>query len=94
MNNLNLPEAFNINFAEPEYPMSVDDQIKLEQHQLATNMSTEWKILQRHNKDLTDKDAQKIIEENRRLNSVNKKDDETGPRSILDKIRTTPKAAK
>ena len=94
LNNINLPEAFNINFAEPEYPMSVDDQIKLEQHQLATNMATEWKILKRHNKDLTDKDAQKIIEENRRLNSANKKDDETGPRSILDKIRTTPKAAK
>ena len=88
-----LPDTLQINFAEPEYPMSVDDQIKLEQHELANNLTTEWQILQRHNKDLTDKEAQDIIEENRRINSANKETEQTGPQSILDRIRTAPKAA-
>ena len=88
-----LPDTLKINFAEPEYPMSVDDQIKLEQHELTNNLTTEWQILQRHNKDLSDKEAQDIIEENRRINSANKKDEQTGTRSILDRIRTAPKAA-
>ena len=88
--NINLPAKLKINFAEPEYPMSVDDQIKLEQHQITNNLTSEWKILQRHNKDLSDKEAQDIIEENRRINSANKKDDSEGSRSILDKIRQAP----
>ena len=87
---INLPDKLKINFAEPEYPMSVDDQIKLENHQLMNNLTSEWKILQKHNKDLSDKEAQEIVEENRRLNSANKKDDTGGPRSLLDQIRPEP----
>ena len=90
---IKLPDALKINFAEPEYPMSVDDQIKLEQHQIINNLTSEWKILQKHNKDLSDKEAQDIIEENRRINSANKKDDSEGSRSILDKIRQAPQTA-
>ena len=90
---ISLPDTLQINFAEPEYPMSVDDQIKLEQHELANNLATEWQILQRHNKDLTDEEAKKIVEENRRINSANKETEQTGPQSILDRIRTTPKTA-
>ena len=88
--NINLPDSLKINFVEPEYPMSVDDQIKLETHQLANNLVTEWQILQRHNKDLSDNEAKKIIEENRETNGQNQENEATGPQSILDRIRTAP----
>tara|TARA_R110002012_G_scaffold320382_2_gene543823 strand:+ start:509 stop:1858 length:1350 start_codon:yes stop_codon:yes gene_type:complete len=90
---MTLPETLKINFTEPEYPMSVDDQIKLEQHQLSNNLTTEWKVLQGHNKDLTDKEAQGIVDENRSTNSANKKEDEGTSGSIFDKVRQTPKIA-
>ena len=38
---INLPDKLQINFQEPEYPMSVDDQIKLETHQLTNNLEYE-----------------------------------------------------
>ena len=90
---INLPEKLNVNFQEPQYPMSVDDQIKLETHELEHNLTTEWKILQKHNKDLTDAQAKKIIEENKETNGQNKEDETAGPQSVFDRIRTAPKTA-
>ena len=89
---IKLPEKLKVNFAEPEYPMSIDDQIKLEQHQLTNNLTTEWKILQKHNKDLSDTEAQKIVEENREINSANKENETEGSRSIFDQVRQTPES--
>ena len=90
---ISLPDKLQINFQEPEYPMSIDDQIKLETHQLTNNLATGWQILQRHNKDLSDNQAKKIIEENKETNGQDKENEQAGPQSILDRIRTAPKTA-
>lgn len=87
---INLPEALQINFVEPEYPMSVDDQIKIESHQLKNNLTTEWKLLQRHNKDLSDQEAKDIVEENKETNRANNPNESTRPQSIFDRVRTAP----
>ena len=87
---INLPEALQINFVEPEYPMSVDDQIKIETHQLKNNLTTEWKLLQRHNKDLSDQEAKDIVEENKETNRANNPNESTRPQSIFDRVRTAP----
>tara|TARA_B100000424_G_scaffold271531_1_gene274694 strand:+ start:3194 stop:4543 length:1350 start_codon:yes stop_codon:yes gene_type:complete len=87
---INLPEALQINFVEPEYPMSVDDQIKIESHQLKNNLTTEWKLLQRHNKDLSDQEAKDIVEENKETNKANNPNESTRPQSIFDRVRTAP----
>ena len=73
---INLPEKLNVNFQEPQYPMSVDDQIKLETHELEHNLTTEWKILQKHNQDLTDSVAKKEIETNKEINEQSKSKEE------------------
>tara|TARA_R100000278_G_scaffold123198_1_gene111884 strand:+ start:2040 stop:3389 length:1350 start_codon:yes stop_codon:yes gene_type:complete len=87
---INLPEALQINFVEPEYPMSVDDQIKIETHQLKNNLTTEWKLLQRHNKDLSDQEAKDIVEENKETNRADNPNESTRPQSIFDRVRTAP----
>ena len=85
----NLPDKLNVNFQEPQYPMSVDDQIKLETHELEHNLTTEWKILQKHNQDLTDSVAKKQIEQNKEINGQDKEKPEqpTGPQGAFGKLR-------
>lgn len=82
-----LPDTLNINFKEPQYPMSVDDQIKLEEHELNHNLTTDWKILQKHNQDLTDNVAKKEIESNKEENDKNKPKEPEGPRGAFSRIR-------
>ena len=91
-----LPDKLNVNFQEPQYPMSVDDQIKLEEHEMAHNLNTDWKILQKHNQDLTDAAAKKIIESNKEENGKDKEEGESekGPQGAFSRLRkeaTEPK---
>ena len=67
--------------------MSVDDQIKLAAHQLENNLTTGWQLLQRHNKDLTNAQAKKIIEENREENNANKPEEPKGPQGAFSRLR-------
>ena len=84
---ISLPDKFNINFKEPQYPMSVDDQIKLETHQLTNNLTTEWKILKKHNQDLTDISAKKEVESNKEENVKNIEKEPTGPQGAFSRLR-------
>ena len=72
-NNIKLPNSLNIDFNEPEYPKTVRDQIDLDNHMLANNLTTQAKLLVGYNKDLTLKEAEKIVEENKEKNEANKK---------------------
>ena len=72
IHDIKLPDKIGIDFHEPEYPTSAPDQIALEGHELATNQTTEWKLLMRHNKDLSEKDAKKLIEQNKKDNGGGK----------------------
>ena len=64
-NNINLPEKLKLDFNEPEYPKTVNDQILLDEHRLKHHMLDEVDLLMEYNNDLSRKEAEKIIEKNK-----------------------------
>ena len=67
-NGYSMPGKFKIDFNEPEYPKTVNDQILLDNHRLEHNMVTEAGLLMEYNKDLTKEEAESIVTENRQKN--------------------------
>jgi len=67
-NNIRLPERLKIDFNEPEYPKTAQDQILLDEHRLRHNMINEIDLLMEYNKDLSREEAAKIIEDNKNIN--------------------------
>jgi len=78
MNNLGLPEPknFKVDFSEVEYPMTTPDKIMLNEYKLKHNLTTQAKILAEENKDLSIKDAQSIIKENKSVNELDLVEDD------------------
>ena len=64
-NNINLPEKMRLDFNEPEYPKTVQDQILLDEHRLNHHMLDEVDLLIEYNKDLSRAEAEKIVEKNK-----------------------------
>ncbi len=64
-NNIKLPEKLKLDFNEPEYPKTVSDQISLDEHRLNHFMLDEPDLLMEYNKDLSRKEAEKVIEKNK-----------------------------
>jgi hypothetical protein len=64
-NNIKLPEKLKLDFKEPEYPKTVQDQIMLDEHRLRHYMIDKADLLIEYNQDLSRKEAEKIIEKNR-----------------------------
>tara|TARA_R100000808_G_scaffold24717_1_gene57834 strand:- start:800 stop:2092 length:1293 start_codon:yes stop_codon:yes gene_type:complete len=64
-NNIKLPEEFKIDFKEPEYPKTVQDQILMDEHMLKHHMIDEIGLLMKYNKDLSRSEAKSIIESNK-----------------------------
>ena len=54
-----------LDFNEPEYPKTVQDQILLDEHRLNHHMLDEVDLLIEYNKDLSRKQAESIIEKNK-----------------------------
>ena len=52
-NQIKLPEKLKLDFNEPEYPKTVQDQILLDEHRLMHNMINEVDLLMEYNKDLS-----------------------------------------
>jgi len=77
-NGINLPAELKLDFIEPEYPKSVQDQILIENHALQNNLTTQPQLLQKYNKDLS-------IEEAREIVTANKQENEQ--QSIFERIR-------
>ena len=67
-NGISLPRELKVDFNEPEYPKSVQDQILLDNHRLEKNLITEAGLLVEQNKDLTIEEAEAIVEGNRQKN--------------------------
>jgi len=67
-NGISLPKELKVDFNEPEYPKSVQDQILLDNHRLEKNLTTEAGLLVEQNKDLTIEEAETIVEANRQKN--------------------------
>ena len=64
-NNIKLPEKLKLDFNEPEYPKTVQDQVLLDEHRLKHHMLDEADLLMEYNNDLSRKEAEAIIEKNR-----------------------------
>ena len=66
-NNIKLPESLKLDFNEPEYPKTVQDQIMLDEHRLRHHMIDEVDLLMEYNKDLSRPEAEKIVEKNKEI---------------------------
>ena len=64
-NQISLPDKLKLDFNEPEYPKTVQDQVTLDEHRLKHYMINEVDLLMEYNKDLSRKEAEKIVEENK-----------------------------
>ena len=72
-NGIMLPEDFGIDFEEVEYPTTIQEQILKDQFNLEQNLITRAKIMVRDNKDLSEEQAQGIINANRQTNESESK---------------------
>ena len=64
-NNVALPSKLSLDFNEPEYPKTVQDQILMDEHRLKHHMIDEVGLLMESNQDLTEEQAKAIIQKNR-----------------------------
>jgi len=71
-NNISLPKAsdFKIDFHDVEYPMTIQDQILINNFDLANNLTTQAHILMKNNKDLDLEGAIEQIAQNKEINSL------------------------
>ena len=67
-NNINLPNNFAVNFVEPEYPQSIQDQIAWNTYRLSNNLTTRPKLLNEINTDLSLEEAEQIVNANAAVN--------------------------
>ena len=58
-------EKLKLDFKEPEYPKTVQDQILLDEHRLKHYMIDDVDLLMEYNQDLSRKEAEKIVEKNK-----------------------------
>ena len=66
--NISLPNALKVDFNEPDYPMTVQDQILLDNHRLSLNLVSPAELMVEYNKDLTIQEAEKKIGTNKQKN--------------------------
>ena len=77
-NGINLPNELKLDFIEPEYPKTVQDQILLDNHALQNNLTTQPEMLVKQNKDLSIEEAREIVKANKQENEQ---------QSIFERIR-------
>ena len=65
--NIGMPEALKIDFNEPEYPMTVQDQIALDNHRLSLGLVNKAELMVEYNKDLTIEEANAKLTANQAL---------------------------
>ena len=63
--NIGLPEALKLDFNEPEYPMTIQDQIALDNHRLNLGLVNKAELMVEYNKDLSIEEAKAKLEENK-----------------------------
>tara|TARA_R100000734_G_C3317938_1_gene111547 strand:+ start:1157 stop:2491 length:1335 start_codon:yes stop_codon:yes gene_type:complete len=68
VNGISLPDNLKIDFNEPDYPMTVQDQIALDVHRLNLNLISEPELMVEYNKDLTIEEAELKVAENKQKN--------------------------
>ena len=77
-----------IDFNEPEYPRSTQDEIMFNQFMLDNNLTSFSKLLHNYNKDLKVDDAAKVIQENIvENNQIRKQLNADQSQSLLSRLR-------
>ena len=69
-NGISLPESLKLDFNEPEYPKTMQDQILWDNHRLQNNLITRPKLMVEYNDDLSLAEAERIVAENESVNQV------------------------
>jgi hypothetical protein len=64
-NNVALPSELSLDFNEPEYPKTVQDQILMDEHRLKHHMVDEVGLLMESNQDLSEEQAKATIQKNK-----------------------------
>ena len=59
-----MPEGLKLDFNEPEYPMTIQDQISLDNHRLNLGLVNKAELMVEYNKDLTIDEAKAKLNEN------------------------------
>jgi hypothetical protein len=62
--NISMPEGLKLDFNEPEYPMTVQDQIALDNHRLNLGLISKAELMVEYNKDLSLEEAKVKLEKN------------------------------
>ena len=70
-NGIYLPDDFSIDFNEPNYPVSMQEQIAKDTWDLERNLTTLPEIMMRYKKDITMEDAKDLMQKNLKINSQN-----------------------
>tara|TARA_R100001594_G_scaffold118642_1_gene153972 strand:- start:1458 stop:2795 length:1338 start_codon:yes stop_codon:yes gene_type:complete len=92
-NNIKFPNEMGIKFHEPEYPMSAQDQIAIDTFMLENNLITRKDLLLKYNKELTDKEAEKLIADNKEQNATEQGQQPGEEQSVFNRLLTqTPPA--
>ena len=69
-NGIYLPDDFSIDFNEPNYPVSMQEQIAKDTWDLENNLTTLPEIMMRYKKDITMEDAQVLMQKNEEINGI------------------------
>ena len=67
-NNIYFPDEFSVDFDEPDYPVSLSEQIAKDTWDLEKNLTTLPEIMMRYKKDITENDAKVILKKNTEIN--------------------------
>ena len=76
-NGIRLPNSLKLDFNEPEYPKTMQDQISYNTYRLQNNLITQPKLMMEENDDLTLEEATAIVEQNKAINQGDVQNDET-----------------
>ena len=88
-NNISIPDELGLDFAEPEYPKSAQDEIMFNQFMLDNNLMSYSQMLKNYNDDLTIDEAKNMINDNITENKQFKENMDGERQPIISRLRQT-----
>ena len=85
---INLPGELKLDFNEPEYPMTINDQIALDKFYLENNMITQAGLMVKYNDELTIEEAQEIIDNNKEVNGSKEEEQKETEGPVFNRLRS------
>ena len=88
-----MPDELGLDFAEPEYPKSTQDELMFNQFMLDNNLMSYSQMLKNYNDDLTLDEAKSMINDNITENKQFKEKMDGERQSIISRLRQTTERA-